>query len=211
MGNAVVNLAGKVVNQSGTDKVGLTVQLYEAATWEAGGEPLFSTTTDADGKWAFSDKDITKVWLICVIDGTKKYLIDTRNKIQLTELDLITSLSVDAIYEHTAGAGVTIDGVLLKDGSIQPQVTSGSYTGNVVANRAIPHGLGTTPKVVHILHEGTHNTFIIFGSYGDILMVATNRLDVTIPDATNFYVGNATDYTYSANCSNYNYSWVAIK
>ena len=121
MGNAVVNLAGKISNQSGADKVGLTVELYQAATWEAAGAATATTTTDSDGLWAFASQDITKTWLICAIDGTKKLLLDARNKIQLTEIDLITSLSVDTLYEHTAASGVTIDSVAIKDGGLTVQ------------------------------------------------------------------------------------------
>ena len=110
-----VDLKGKVTNQAGADKVGLTVELWEAAIWEAPGARTAVTTTDADGIWQFLAQDATKTWIVVVIDGTKKYLIDARNRIQLSSLDLITNLNVDTINEHTAAAGVTIDGVKLKD------------------------------------------------------------------------------------------------
>ena len=210
MASGVVNLAGKVIDQAGADKVGLTVQLYEAAIWEANGAATASTTTDADGKWAFSDKDITKAWLVCVIDGTKKYLIDARNKLQLTELDLITSLSVDTIAEHTANAGVTIDGLLIKDGSIGSQGTAGSYVGNATANRAIPHGLGVTPKIILLCKAADLRGFGIFGAQGHIIQFSAASHNVTIPNATNFYVGNVDSYLTSANESDITYYWVAI-
>ena len=142
MGNAVVTLAGKVINQAGSDKVGLTVQLYEAATWEAAGAATASTTTDADGKWAFANQDITKTWLICVTDGTKKYLIDARNKVQLTELDLITDLAVNTIYEHTAAAGVTIDGMLIKDGDVSTVIFRTLLTWSNVGSTALANADG---------------------------------------------------------------------
>jgi len=113
-----VDLQGKVVDQTSSPKVGLTVELYEAATWEAAGAATSSTITDADGLWKFLAQDATKIWLICVIDGTKKFLIDARNTIQLTKLDLITDMNVDTINEHTAAAGVTIDSFLIKDGGL---------------------------------------------------------------------------------------------
>jgi len=110
-----VNLAGKVVDQAGDPKASLTVSLYEAATWEAAGAATATDTTDSDGLWDFTGKDITKTWLVVVTDGTKNFIIDARNSIQLTEIDLITSLSVDTIKEHTAAGGVTIDGIVIKD------------------------------------------------------------------------------------------------
>ena len=110
-----MNLAGKVSNQLGVPQAGLTVELYEAAIWEAEGAATASTTTDAEGKWAFSGKDITKTWVVVALSGTKKTVIDAQASIQLTELDLITKATVDTIDEHTAAAGVTIDGVNISD------------------------------------------------------------------------------------------------
>jgi hypothetical protein len=104
-----VNLAGKMIDDVGDPLVSKRIELYEAVTWEAGGGETTSDNTDSDGLWAFTGQDITKTWIIVAIDGTKKYLIDARNSIQLTELDLITSLSVNTIKEHTAASGVTID------------------------------------------------------------------------------------------------------
>lgn len=115
MPSGSVDLRGKVVNQAGSPKAGLTVSLYEAATWEADGAATATDTTDSDGIWNFDAQDITKTWIVVVVDGTKKFLIDARNKLQLTNIDLIDDLSVDTISEHTPGSGVTIDGVLLKD------------------------------------------------------------------------------------------------
>jgi hypothetical protein len=117
---ANVDLRGKVINQAGTAKNGLTVDLWEAANWETnedtpgGAARTATTTTDADGIWSFGSQDATKVWLIVAIDGTKKFIVDGRNKIQLTDIDIISDLFVDTISEHTSGSGVTIDGVLLK-------------------------------------------------------------------------------------------------
>jgi len=69
-----VNLAGNVSNQAGTAKVGLTVELWEKASWETPGARTSSTATDAQGNWAFTAQDATKEWLVVVIDGTKKFL-----------------------------------------------------------------------------------------------------------------------------------------
>jgi hypothetical protein len=115
-----VDLAGNVSNQAGTAKVGLTVELWEKSAYEGSGSRTGSTTTDAQGNWAFTGQDITKLWLIVVVDGTKKVLpVHSEGSQQLTKLDVITDMNVDTINEHTAGAGVTIDGLLLKDGIAQ--------------------------------------------------------------------------------------------
>ena len=118
MPSGTVDLSGKVIDGSGDPKVGLVASLYEAATWEAAGAATATDTTDADGLWSFAGQDITKTWIVVVVDGTKKVLIDARNQLQITNIDLIDDLSVDTIYEHTAASGVTIDGVVLKDSKI---------------------------------------------------------------------------------------------
>jgi len=121
MPSGSVDLAGKICNQSGSPKVGLTISLWEAADFELAKDggvqtALTTTPTDADGRWSFAAQDITKVFMVSAADGTKELLLDSRNKIQLTNIDIIDDISVDTIYEHTAAAGVTIDGVVLKDG-----------------------------------------------------------------------------------------------
>jgi hypothetical protein len=114
-----VDLAGNVSNQAGTAKVGLTVELWEKSAYEGSGSRTGSTTTDSQGNWAFTGQDITKLWLVVVVDGTKKVLpVHSEGSQQLTKLDLITDMNVDTINEHTAAAGVTIDSVKVKDGGL---------------------------------------------------------------------------------------------
>lgn len=114
-----VDLRGKVVDGAGAPKVSLTVELWEAANWETPGARTASDTTDSDGLWNFDAQDATKTWIVVVVDGTKKYLIDARNRLQVTKIDFITDLNVNTINEHTSASGVTIDGLLIKDGVIQ--------------------------------------------------------------------------------------------
>ena len=92
---------------------------------------------------------------------------------------------------------------------------SGSYTGNDSANRAIPHGLGITPKIVFL--EAINFVYVIFGAVASILCLynvsgtATwSDTVVTISDSTNFYVGNAVGYDRTANNNGTTYYWVAI-
>jgi hypothetical protein len=121
-----VDLAGNVSNQAGTAKVGLTVELWEKSAYEGSGSRTGSTTTDSQGNWAFTGQDITKLWLVVVVDGTKKVLpVHSEGSQQLTKLDLITDMNVNTINEHTAAAGVTIDSVVLKDGGL---TTTGAVT-----------------------------------------------------------------------------------
>ena len=91
------------------------------------------------------------------------------------------------------------------------QGTSGSYTGNSTVNRAIPHGLGRTPKMVFLVFNAGLKQFIIQLAFITKIEhnVATLCYVITTPDATNFYVGNATDYEASANAVHL-YDWVAI-
>jgi hypothetical protein len=96
--------------------------------------------------------------------------------------------------------------------------TSGSYTGNSSANRAIPHGLGYAPKWVYIyedrgsevayvgiLHTGYSKYLALSPTPGIALTAA-----VTAADTTNFYVGNAGDYVGTMNYNAYVYYWVAV-
>ncbi len=89
-------------------------------------------------------------------------------------------------------------------------VSSGSYTGNATVNRAIPHGLGVTPKLIYLVEESVVAFYHIIGALAEIRSSTSGRLAVTIPDATNFYVGNATSYPQSANENLKVYDWVAI-
>lgn len=97
------------------------------------------------------------------------------------------------------------------------RATSGSYVGNSSANRAIPHGLGVTPKIVLITGFTTAMTYYslhrIHESLGRITYEWGSNyasLPVTAPDSQNFYVGNSSDYGKSANAQDYNYYWAAI-
>jgi len=93
----------------------------------------------------------------------------------------------------------------------QALITSGTYTGDNNADRAIPHGLGLIPKIVFIVT--TSRNWRIATGIGQISRLSDEtQLAVTAPDATNFYVGNAASYDLSANWSTgpVVYTWVAI-
>ena len=101
--------------------------------------------------------------------------------------------------------------------------TSGSYTGNDTANRAIPHGLGATPKIVFLemrndtttyafrMHAGGAKIVCYYLPQNTANYVSGDWFAVTEMDATNFYVGsNVGDKRDSGNALNYVYRWVAI-
>lgn len=90
---------------------------------------------------------------------------------------------------------------------------NGNYTGNNTANRAIPHGLGITPKLVLIYSTSYTSLHRIHGTNAWITYsrtTVTGHHAVTAADATNFYVGNAASYPYSANESGMDYYWIAV-
>jgi len=107
-------------------------------------------------------------------------------------------------------------------------ITTGTYTGNGTANRAITHGLGSIPKVVFIQNQ-TDTSYLYhymifpgFG-YGYILGFRLGSgswsgqsnipyLGVTQMDSSYFYVGNSSDsnYMFTANTNNKIYRWVAF-
>ena len=90
---------------------------------------------------------------------------------------------------------------------------SDTYVGDSTANRAIPHGLGRIPKIVIAIEsvDGSGLNYILMGA--QVVGMgggAGSRLVVTAADGTNFYVGNAANYTYSANLTGKTYTWFAI-
>lgn len=92
-------------------------------------------------------------------------------------------------------------------------ISSGSYTGNSTVDRAIPHGLGVTPKIVFIIDVPGVFWFRIIEALASIFYIAAatmERYGVTAMNSTNFYVGNATQYYQSANYDARSYRWVAI-
>ena len=89
--------------------------------------------------------------------------------------------------------------------------TTGEYTGNASANRAIAHGLGRTPVSVLIIN-GVYQNLRIAYSNGDwrVHRPSDNtQQPVTAPNSTYFYVGNAADYDISGNANLLVYNWVA--
>jgi len=105
-------------------------------------------------------------------------------------------------------------------------ITTGTYTGNGTANRAITHGLGSIPKVVLIQNQTDTSYlyyYMIFPGFGYILGFRLSAgswsgqsnilyLVVTQINSSYFYVGNSSDsnYIFTANTNNKIYRWVAF-
>jgi hypothetical protein len=101
----------------------------------------------------------------------------------------------------------------LDNPSIGLEITSGSYVGDSTANRAILHGLPRTPRVVMITDGNLW--FSIWPVDDRVRFIDANApaaggFSVTALDVTNFYVGNAAQYTRTANLNTTTYFWVAI-
>ncbi len=103
-------------------------------------------------------------------------------------------------------------------------IASGAYTGNSTANRAIPHGLGSVPRVVYIQNQTDTSSlffFVIFSGFGYILSFQlssgswigesnTANLTVTQIDSVNFYVGHTSYFANTANLTGKSYRWIAL-
>lgn len=112
------------------------------------------------------------------------------------------SVWADAVHSHLSDAE---GGVL---------ITTGTYTGNNATNRAIPHGLGTIPRQIFITATNTPSIlFSIVPALGNLIQDVTQGVStaVTSVTATNFYVGDVSDYVKTANDNGYTYGWIAFK
>ncbi len=98
--------------------------------------------------------------------------------------------------------------------SAQALTASGNYTGDGTVNKAIAHGLGVAPKIVFIAQNvANYWHYRIMTGWNYVQAVYSGGdsiLAVTAMDATNFYVGNATQYEKSANYNGSTYYWVAL-
>ena len=122
----------------------------------------------------------------------------------------------------TAGAKWGEVNALVVNGDNLNMITSGTYTGDNTANRAITHGLGgRTPKLVIVVEHYAGANFVhfhIFTGYaaidyddgGSDLSFNRGTMSVTDPDTAYFYVGNAASYPFSANGNAKTYRWVAF-
>ena len=105
------------------------------------------------------------------------------------------------VYMVESGAWVVIAEALVT-------LTSGTYNGDASVNKAIAHGLGKVPKIVIITCND--DSFLILKP--DLIVNPNNSSSfaITAWTTTNFYVGNAAQYSQSANENTKPYYWAAI-
>jgi hypothetical protein len=87
-------------------------------------------------------------------------------------------------------------------------VSSGQYTGDGAADRAIPHGLGTIPSIVFISSDGNQHCRTLKPDIDHLYRFAQGAFGGSITtnmDATNFYVD-----LNDGNSSGVVHNWVAI-
>jgi len=96
--------------------------------------------------------------------------------------------------------------------SIKKMVNTGTYSGDNTENRAITHGLGSTPIFVIIRNNfnAAHTAMV-----KDTTLVAYTgssavQYTVTSWGSTYFYVGDATFNQQSQNTTGTNYTWIAF-
>ena len=125
-----------------------------------------------------------------------------------TDIKIATHTAVTTNV-HGTGAGNVIVGN--DELSALGVISSGSYLGNYTTNTPIAHGLGRIPLYVGITRSDHGDVFRIIkpGMISYLNELGEAHYPVTAMDATNFYVGNSTDYPLSANSGNV-YYWVAI-
>lgn len=134
----------------------------------------------------------------------------------LATLDVSSKVVQDPASKAQASGIASLDAsskVVQDPATSFAKATSGSYTGDGAADRAIPHALGIIPKIVFIYSDIYY--FRIMVGYAYILPNPLNASGasvrtITAPDITNFYVGNAGSYAESANLLNIPHYWVAI-
>jgi len=98
---------------------------------------------------------------------------------------------------------------------VMARSSSGTYTGDSTASRAIAHGLAFTPKFVTITNVGGAGyRYRIYDGYTNILYLnhtgTGQSVTVSAFTSTNFFVGTSVNLDISANLSVQVYYWSAM-
>jgi len=161
-----------------------------------------------------STKPTTNPCFVGVAITTTELLIMPRGVLLVTTAEITDDAVTLAKLAHgTANKGIGFDGsgVPAEIAVSSVAVAVGTYTGDSTANRAIAHGLGVTPKYVTWVESGGQYVKMTNQDPGRIHYDRSgSKHVVTAETSTNFYVGNATNYTQSANLTATTYRWVAI-
>ncbi|GAH87777.1 unnamed protein product, partial [marine sediment metagenome] len=128
-----------------------------------------------------------------------------------SELDTLSALVPTLIAAHallsTGVHGVSTATVARR--------TLGNYSGDDTANRAITHGLGANPVLVFLVETAGSGRFSFFIRGRGLIFTWWTGGNSAIfvvngSNANDFYVGNAANYTDSANALLHSYYWVAF-
>lgn len=131
-------------------------------------------------------------------DGTNSKTVDASDVVNASAGTIVATDVQAAIDELDSEKAVT---------------ASDSYAGNNTTNRAIPHGLTYAPSRVSFVRSGAPGGTMEMIQPGYIHHSDTdidNAYSVTSADSTNFYVGNASSYSATANGTGITYNWVAV-
>jgi hypothetical protein len=188
-----MNLGGYVYDQLGVAISGLTVELWA----HDGVAATSSTTTSAAGYWQFTSVATTDTWKIKIINGTKVQWIHGSAEVQVTNLDCVTAMATDTIAEHTAAAGVTVDGCLIKDG-----VVEGKVKRHIWAQFLMEDEQGTVwGETIYPNNTATYRALTVAIPTG--FTTLTKAVIVMIPLATgNLYISSSVNF--AANGESYN-------
>lgn len=234
------SISGLTVSQRGAG-ANMSVDVASGQAWINGDFVTKASITNVSITAADSTYDrydlivINSSGTISSIDGVaastsyaNDYDFDGNNAILLAEVYVpaadtvitdgqITAKHIQSLFVYgdvAKGIALLDSNAKVPSGSLYVTSNTGSYTGNNTANRAIPHGLSSTPSLIVVQRDdGTVVNVRTFGTDYVCTLEETNEVEfytVTAPDSTNFYVGSASSYTISCNASAYDYNWVAI-
>jgi hypothetical protein len=151
-------------------------------------------------KLAYEDDVITKALLTAKGDIIYASAAGTPAALAIGADNHVLTVATDVPNWEAGGGGGAV-------------ITSGTYTGDNSVNRGMPHGLGTTPKLVIIVEDSATYYFILIAGLDTVNRFSSGGwgyIAVTAKDSTNFYVGDSSSYRNSANSGSHDYFWVAM-
>jgi hypothetical protein len=179
-------------NASGTDLVKLLSNTPDIDNTPRDGARYNPISSD----WAYDH--------VAAADPHTGYLKES--DIDDTPVDGETAAPISSNWAHDHADSTSAHGIIYNN--------TNTYVGDSTANRAIAHGLGRIPGIIHIVDSTAWSEwFYNLSGWGVIFfdtIIAKGGYAVTAADATNFYVGNAASYVNTANLTGNNYIWFAL-